>query len=173
MFELPGGDYVRDPITPQFGTAISDVYKGRNVETNQIVAIKVMRMVSNNDDEPDKYKRVRSSELVLLPDVPNSLGQMFRKEAIVWRLLEHRYIVPFFGILGGSSSVELVSEWMEHGRLTKYLKDNVQQSPLPFVCFRPCSSGSTYLQRRCRYDRSLKDWSTYMLLVSLMAISKE
>jgi serine/threonine protein kinase len=65
---------------------------------------------------------------------------MWRKEAIVWKLLRHPHIVPFLGILSRNSSLKLVSEWMEHGPLTRYLQHYPDESPVRFVSSFTCKS---------------------------------
>jgi serine/threonine protein kinase len=60
--------------------------------------------------------------------------KLWRKEAIVWQLLHHPHVVPFLGILGRNSSLKLVSEWMEYGQLTTYLKARPGESPIRYVC---------------------------------------
>ncbi|KAF7293344.1 Kinase-like protein [Mycena kentingensis (nom. inval.)] len=51
--------------------------------------------------------------------------QLFR-EALVWKNLRHRYILPFFGIDCGSfpNSIALVSPWMEFGTARAFLEQH-------------------------------------------------
>ena len=50
---------------------------------------------------------------------------MIRRELGIWRRLEHDNIVPFLGIaygFGMKGSMSLVSLWMPHGSLHKFLE---------------------------------------------------
>ncbi|KAJ7181390.1 kinase-like domain-containing protein, partial [Mycena crocata] len=52
----------------------------------------------------------------------------FCKEALVWQGLRHRFILPFLGIDSETfpSALCLVSPWMKHGTVIKYLRDRGQ-----------------------------------------------
>jgi serine/threonine protein kinase len=45
------------------------------------------------------------------------------REAILWRSLTHRFILPFLGIYEGDSQLSLVSPFMPNGTLTEWRKD--------------------------------------------------
>jgi len=47
---------------------------------------------------------------------------MFRKEAVVWKRLNHPNIVPFRGVT--FDPLQLISEWMPGGELRDYVKKN-------------------------------------------------
>jgi len=50
----------------------------------------------------------------------------FCREALVWKELRHRHILPFLGIEENSypESLCMVSPWMEHGTVLNYLKEH-------------------------------------------------
>ncbi|KAJ7085485.1 kinase-like domain-containing protein [Mycena belliarum] len=53
------------------------------------------------------------------------LVQKFCREALVWQALRHKYILPLIGIDRNSfSSYCLVSPWMKHGTILKYLREH-------------------------------------------------
>jgi serine/threonine protein kinase len=60
----------------------------------------------------------------------SSLHQMIRREANVWIQLSHDHILPFEGITMSDDFgplPALVSQWMEHGSLNEYLKQEFPQ----------------------------------------------
>ncbi|KAJ7027417.1 kinase-like domain-containing protein [Mycena alexandri] len=57
----------------------------------------------------------------------NLLLQKFAKEALVWRYLKHRNIVPFLGIDATTfptPAMALVSHWMSQGNILNYMAEN-------------------------------------------------
>ena len=56
---------------------------------------------------------------------------MLYQEAVVWKHLEHENIVPFLGIT--SSPLQLISDWMPGGDLTKYIKKHPDADRLGLV----------------------------------------
>ncbi|KAJ7651260.1 kinase-like domain-containing protein [Roridomyces roridus] len=48
--------------------------------------------------------------------------EAFSKEAITWRQLSHPNVLPFYGLFKDSSRLCLVSPWMEHGHIRKFLR---------------------------------------------------
>ncbi|KAF9003246.1 kinase-like domain-containing protein [Cyathus striatus] len=86
-----------------FGEVFQGNYNGRKV------ALKVFKLYS--------------SEMSKI----NNLLKAFFKEAILWRRLAHRNLLPFYGIyhLGDSGGrICLVSPWMNNGNITQYLQRN-------------------------------------------------
>ena len=55
-----------------------------------------------------------------LPSV--TFPQAFYRDAVAWKHLKHRNIVPLLGIT--STPLKLVSEWMPGGVLTEYVRGN-------------------------------------------------
>ena len=52
-----------------------------------------------------------------------SLSKEFLREAIAWRSLSHRFILPFLGIYKEKSHLSLVSAFMENGTLTQWRRE--------------------------------------------------
>lgn len=63
--------------------------------------------------------------------------QSFVDEVVAWKCLRHPNIVPFLGI-SKILPVCLVSEWMAHGSVVSFLRDNPSEDRLKLVCNQPC-----------------------------------
>ncbi|KAK1227530.1 hypothetical protein PQX77_009437 [Marasmius sp. AFHP31] len=90
---------------PEGGGAFGDVWKGK-IGGSSLVCIKVIRAFSVTDVEK------------MLKD--------YIQEAIVWRQLNHRNLLPFMGIFyldNDRKRLCLVSPWMEQGNLVQFLKN--------------------------------------------------
>jgi hypothetical protein len=61
--------------------------------------------------------------------------QEFCHEAIVWRQLNHPNVLPFFGVSEElfAPSFCLVSPWMDHGNIMKYLEAHPEHDRLTSV----------------------------------------
>jgi hypothetical protein len=70
--------------------------------------------------------------------------QAFHSEAITWKHLRHRNIVPFLGICD-MSPVCFVSEWMEEGTLLGFLERHPGEPRTGYVSFLRASSSRYYL----------------------------
>jgi len=69
-----------------------------------------------------------------LPRLSFSKGaQRFIQEAVMWRHLKHPNIVPLRGV--ATALPQFVSEWMDNGTLTEYVKKHPGASRLGLVCF--------------------------------------
>ncbi|KAJ6542579.1 hypothetical protein B0H19DRAFT_957545 [Mycena capillaripes] len=93
---------------PTFGGGYGDIY--RATHTDRTVALKYMRAV--HFMRGSKLRRIRLK---------------FCREALVWKDLKHPYILEFpVGIDQNSfsSSLCMVSPWMEHGTVMDYLKEH-------------------------------------------------
>ncbi|EIN03690.1 kinase-like protein, partial [Punctularia strigosozonata HHB-11173 SS5] len=98
-----------DDEEPCSSGGFSDVWRG---EHNGVpVALKVLRLHAG---DRAKYK------------------QVFCKEAVVWRRLSHRNIVPFLGV-SPRHHLCIVSEWMEHGDVMSYLERFPQANRLQLI----------------------------------------
>ncbi|KAJ7788554.1 kinase-like domain-containing protein [Mycena olivaceomarginata] len=91
---------------PTFGGAYGDIYRASY--NQKPVALKYMRAVHF----------MRGSDL-------RRIRLKFCREALVWRALHHKNILPCLGIDGDSfpSSLCMVSPWMEHGTIMNYLEE--------------------------------------------------
>ncbi|KAL0565675.1 Rho GTPase activating protein [Marasmius crinis-equi] len=90
---------------PEAGGAFGDVWKGK--VGGNLVCIKMIRAFSTFDIEQ------------LLRD--------YMQEAIVWRQLNHRNLLPFMGIFyfdNDRKRLCLVSPWMERGNLVQFLRNS-------------------------------------------------
>ena len=56
---------------------------------------------------------------------------MLCQEAIIWKRLEHKNIVPLLSIT--TAPLQLVSEWMPGGELTDYIKNHPNPNRLGLV----------------------------------------
>ncbi|KAJ6540839.1 kinase-like domain-containing protein [Mycena vulgaris] len=89
---------------PTFSGGFGDVYRASY--TGKLVALKRIRTVSAQS-------------------ASHRTQLQFCREALVWQGLRHRYIVPLIGIDRDTfpSSFCMVSPWMKHGTVLKYLRD--------------------------------------------------
>ncbi|KAJ7482316.1 kinase-like domain-containing protein, partial [Mycena galericulata] len=90
---------------PTFGGGFGDIY--RSTYDGKTVALKHVRTFQRDEE----HRRLRLQ---------------FCREALVWQHLQHPYILPLIGIDREtfSPSLCMVSPWMEHGTVLKYLKDH-------------------------------------------------
>ncbi|KAJ7041214.1 kinase-like domain-containing protein [Mycena alexandri] len=90
---------------PTFGGGYGDIYRASY--NNAPVALKRLRYF------------IRGSEL-------RRIRLKFCREALLWRDLHHPHILPFLGIDQStfSSTLCMVSPWMEHGTVMRYLKEH-------------------------------------------------
>ncbi|KAF9453395.1 kinase-like protein [Macrolepiota fuliginosa MF-IS2] len=99
---LRGLECEANPVTAgQFG----EIRRGR--VRGRLVCVKVVKL----------YERAQIDHLI----------KKFMLEAIVWSLLSHPYLLPFYGIcrLGdGVGRACLISPWMERGNICEYIKKN-------------------------------------------------
>ncbi|KAJ7306963.1 kinase-like domain-containing protein, partial [Mycena albidolilacea] len=90
---------------PSFGGGFGDIYQA--VYQEKRVALKHMRTFHRGAEQ--RHMRLQ-----------------FCREALVWRRLQHPFILPFIGIDHETfpGSLCMVSPWMENGTVLKYLKDH-------------------------------------------------
>ena len=50
--------------------------------------------------------------------------QVFYREVIVWKRLQHPNVVPFLGVPSEMPPFESVCDWMENGEITEYVRKN-------------------------------------------------
>ncbi|KXN84925.1 hypothetical protein AN958_11908 [Leucoagaricus sp. SymC.cos] len=83
--------------------------------------------------------------------------QIYAKEAILWGQMNHRNIVPFYGIYylnEAQRQLCLVSPWMRNGDLVQYLKNNPSISRISFIY--DVTAGLEYLHSRSLVHSDLK-----------------
>ncbi|KAF9789483.1 kinase-like domain-containing protein [Thelephora terrestris] len=77
-------------------------------------------------------------------DGPDKATKTLYKEAVMWKRLEHKNIVPLLGIT--TSPLQLISEWIPGGTLTEYIGNNPNADLLGLVC--DTAEGLSYLHHR-------------------------
>ncbi|KAJ6486724.1 kinase-like domain-containing protein [Mycena sanguinolenta] len=89
---------------PTFGGGFGDVYQASY--QGRMVALKRIRIFTADS-------------------TTHRIRLQFHKEALVWQSLRHRFILPLLGIdhLTFAPSFCMVSPWMKHGTVLKYLRD--------------------------------------------------
>ncbi|KAJ7682931.1 kinase-like domain-containing protein, partial [Mycena rosella] len=87
------------------------------------VAVKRIRMFSGADSDSQRSRLVRHPHMCLLS---LTFLQQFCREALVWQRLHHKYVLRLIGIDRESfpSSFCMVSPWMKHGHVLKYLAEH-------------------------------------------------
>ncbi|TDL14929.1 hypothetical protein BD410DRAFT_902853 [Rickenella mellea] len=91
---------------PVMGGGFADIWRGAYMD--HPVALKALRVFFNDSST--------KKEMVF---------QDFAHEAVVWRQLRHRNILPFYGIFKGNHTFDrlcLVSPWMDAGNIINFLK---------------------------------------------------
>ena len=58
---------------------------------------------------------------------------MFYREVVAWKRLQHPNIVPFLGVPMKVLPFEIVSVWMENGRITEYMRKNPEVDRINLV----------------------------------------
>ncbi|TDL14172.1 kinase-like protein, partial [Rickenella mellea] len=74
---------------------------------------------------PVALKAIRKEMVFQVTNSITLLSLDFAHEAVVWRQLRHRNILPFYGIFKGDHTLDrlcLVSPWMDAGNIVKFLK---------------------------------------------------
>jgi serine/threonine protein kinase len=67
---------------------------------------------------------------------------MFCKEAVMWKPLKHRNIVPLLGVT--HAPFQLISEWVPGGILPEYIKNNPGADRLGLVGIHPSHLSYTH-----------------------------
>ena len=60
--------------------------------------------------------------------------QRFCKEAVLWKRLAHKNVLPFLGISKDVGEFCWISPWMKNGTILEYIRDNSQINTLELVC---------------------------------------
>ena len=61
---------------------------------------------------------------LLKPPLNHPGWQIFYREVVVWKRLQHPNIVPFLGVPSKVPPFEIVCEWMENDRITEYVREH-------------------------------------------------
>ncbi|TDL15452.1 kinase-like protein [Rickenella mellea] len=116
-------------VRPRGGGGFSRVYYGRYQSKGKIVNVAIKRMHVMFPNDKDDETRI---------------AKMIAKEIKIWSTLDHLNVLPLLGfIVDGDKFPALVSEWMDHGTILKYIKANRQADLLPLV--NGIASGLAYL----------------------------
>lgn len=116
--------------TQPFATGgFSDVYEA--TLNGRLVAIKTLRVSTTAD--PEKAYRVsglvpRMLKLLLTPD-----PKLLAKEVIGWKWLQHENVLPFIGVALTPPLFSIVSERMENGNITNFVKAHPDHNRLCLV----------------------------------------
>ena len=100
-----------------------------------LVAVKTMRV-----GEEDGFMRIRKVSIYgrffnYLGAIPTAVPQQFCKEVVLWDTLSHPNVMKLVGVQGDMNKGQFitVSEWMAHGNVMQYIKEN-HVNRLELVC---------------------------------------
>ncbi|KAG6907962.1 hypothetical protein DXG01_006750 [Tephrocybe rancida] len=122
-------DVVQQGEYPVISGGFADIYQG--IFQGRVVCLKTIRLCRN--DQIEHMLKATS------------------KEAILWRQLLHPNVSTLFGLYRFRNRISIVSEWMENGDITIYLKKN-PTAPRQ----RLARSGLTYLHKNSIIHGDLK-----------------
>jgi serine/threonine protein kinase len=113
---------VEDNILVSGGFA--DLRCGRCV--GHLVAVKTLRVAEKDDLLKIRKVSVNAIFAATWDPVSITLLQQFCKEVILWNTLAHPNVLRLVGVLGGVEKGQFVavSEWMKHGNITEYIRNN-------------------------------------------------
>lgn len=116
------------------GTVSRGEFQGRPV------AIKILRLCLT--DEFEEHFSVSASFSLTQWDRFSSWNlQIFRREVIAWRHLQHPNILPFIGVNVERHKLAMVSEWMDHGNINEFLRNHKEVNRVRLVSDRTVSCG--------------------------------
>ena len=133
--------------------ALADTYEGSL--NGSKVRVERVRMYSNG--EPQRVKRVRHMPIFPRVSSPDQFLQMFCKEVIAWKYLDHKNLVPLLGVT--FNPPQFVSVWMPGGDLTAYVTAYPEENRLRLVRLLPTVSGEI-LTRFASYMTLPRAWIT-------------
>lgn len=111
-----------------FGGGFADVHQGE--WKGLAVAVKRLRVF--DDDPEEKRERIRKA--------------LFR-EALIWRTLKHRNILPLLGVdmTTGSAPFLMISPWMANGNIVQYVTASFDPTMSADAMLREVAAGLEYL----------------------------
>ena len=101
-------------------------YRGRRV------AIKVVRVCLM--DDLDVILSVSPSLTCILTSVWMNGLQRFCREAVAWKHLRHPNVLSLLGVTVSERRFAMVSKWMEHGNINKFVEKNPHVNRTELVC---------------------------------------
>jgi serine/threonine protein kinase len=60
--------------------------------------------------------------------------QRFCREGVAWKHLRHPNILPLLGVTVSGHRFAMVSEWMEHGNINKFVERDPDANRAELVC---------------------------------------
>jgi serine/threonine protein kinase len=114
---------------PYNSGGFADVWRGRF--KGRDVAIKVLKIYATSSEDLVKVNKVGYTS-ALESDIV-SVFQKFYKEVLVWKRLSHPNVLPFLGVSTSLFPFCMVSHWMAHGNIVKYVKANPGANRLVLV----------------------------------------
>ncbi|KAL0959682.1 hypothetical protein HGRIS_011380 [Hohenbuehelia grisea] len=105
------------------GGAFADIY--RATYNGQQIALKRLR-VWERSDRLRIHRVTPLTTNLLVTGIDARTLQMICQEALLWRRLQHPYVLPFIGVDPSiySPSICLASPWMENGTILSYMTEN-------------------------------------------------
>jgi serine/threonine protein kinase len=107
----------------------ADVYRGNHIGVP--VAVKRLRRSDEAESHRVQLNIARLKERLLI-----SSPQRLCREALIWRQLQHPYILPFIGIDDNSFStsghVSIITPWMKRGTLHRFMRSQEFTVKAPF-----------------------------------------
>ena len=142
---LPSSLIIKDVQKVQEATVCSggmaDIYHVRRKEGGNLLALKVQRgMHLKKTVSP-------TQECADINVIDHSQHEVY-SEALIWRQLKHKNILPLLGIVYDipyKSSIGLLAPWMENGSLDGYLRKNETVDRLTIVRTSRYFARATYL----------------------------
>jgi len=124
---------VRDEPVPQKTGIVTKTWRG--TYKAKPVAIKIFKVAAGRRDY-DEIRTVRRNPKSFNPLITHRLrhSQRFCKEAVLWKRLTHKNILPFLGISRDVAEFCLISPWMKNGSIVEYVHNNPHANPLELVC---------------------------------------
>lgn len=127
-YHVPGTFTLTSEIPVAFG-GFCDAYKGTLGAGIDICIKKIRICATNNRDEVNQVGHQLDPQLG--PLVDGRILQLFCREAVVWKHLNHPHIVPFMGVT--LEPLQFVSKWMPGGDLREYVKNNPDKNRVSLV----------------------------------------
>ena len=121
------GDLARIGEEPAAFGGFADVWEGTHCNTR--VCIKALRVTLNDDLTLAKVRT--STRFFASTEEHLRVSQSFFKEVVIWKRLRHPNIVSFIGVT--TKPLQMVSEWMPNGTLTKYVEKNPDADRIALV----------------------------------------
>ena len=111
----------------------ADVRCGRYM--GHLVAVKTLRVAELDDFQKLREVRFNNVFLVTWDTISTILLQQFCKEVVLWNTLSHPNVLKLVGVQGDMEKGQFttVSEWMAHGNIMEYIKNN-HVNRLELVC---------------------------------------